>query len=67
MALLICLVLAIAWAGGGRYLLQRQLWMDEVHSWLLIQEPQPQRSLQALGAGIDYNPPTYVFLASARP
>ncbi len=63
MALLICLVLAIAWAGGGRYLLQRQLWMDEVHSWLLIQEPQPQRSLQALGAGIDYNPPTYVFLA----
>ena len=61
--LLVCLVLAIAWAGGGRYLLQRQLWMDEVHSWLLIQEPQTQRSLQALADGVDYNPPTYILLA----
>ncbi|MBC7965801.1 MAG: glycosyltransferase family 39 protein [Fuerstia sp.] len=62
-ALLICLVLVIAWIGGGRYLLQRQLWMDEVHSWLLIQEPQTQRSLQALADGVDYNPPTYMLLA----
>ncbi len=61
--LLICLMLAIAWAGGGRYLLQRQLWMDEVHSWLLIQEPETQRSLQALADGVDYNPPTYILLA----
>lgn len=62
-ALLICLMLAIAWAGGGRYLLQRQLWMDEVHSWLLIQAPQTQRSLQALADGVDFNPPTYILLA----
>ncbi|MEJ7592366.1 MAG: hypothetical protein WKF77_12515 [Planctomycetaceae bacterium] len=61
-ALLIFLLLAIAWAGGGRYLLQRQLWMDEVHSWLLIQEPETQRSLQALADGVDYNPPAYVLL-----
>ena len=61
--LLVCLVLAIAWAGGGRYLLQRQLWMDEIHSWLLIQEPQMPRSLQALADGVDYNPPTYILLA----
>ena len=56
-------MLAIAWAGGGRYLLQRQLWMDEIHSWLLIREPQTQRSLQALADGVDYNPPTYILLA----
>ena len=63
MALLICMMLGIAWAGGGRYLLQRQLWMDEIHSWLLIREPQTQRSLQALADGVDYNPPTYILLA----
>ena len=61
--LLICVMLAIASAGGGCYLLQRQLWMDEIHSWLLIQEPQTQRSLQALADGVDYNPPTYILLA----
>ena len=30
-----CLIMGLALAGGGRYLLQRQLWMDEIHSWLL--------------------------------
>ncbi len=43
--------------------MRRQLWMDEIHSWLLIQEPQTQRSLQALADGGDYNPPTYLLLA----
>jgi len=62
-ALVALLILAIAWAGSGRYLLRRQLWMDEIHSWLLIQEPQTQRSLQALADGVDYNPPTYILLA----
>ena len=66
MALLIWLMLAIAWVGEGRYLLQRQLWMDEIHSWLLIREPQTQRSLQALADGVDYNPPTYILLARQR-
>jgi hypothetical protein len=62
-ALLILLLLTIALATGGRYLMQRKLWMDEVHSWLLIQEPSTSRSLQALADGFDYNPPTYVMLA----
>lgn len=62
-SLLICVVLAAAWAGGGQYLLQRQLWMDEVHSWLLIKEPGTLRSLQALADGVDFNPPTYIMLA----
>ena len=55
--------MTIALAGGGRYLMQRELWMDEVHSWLLSQEPLSQRSLQALADGVDYNPPTYLMLA----
>ncbi len=58
-----CLIMVLALAGGGRYLLQRQLWMDEIHSWLLIQESQTQRSLQALADGVDYNPPAYILLA----
>lgn len=61
--LLVLLMLLIAWAGGGRSLLQRQMWMDEIHSWLLIQEPETQRALQALADGVDYNPPTYILLA----
>ena len=61
--LLILLLLSVALAGGGRYLMQRQLWMDEVHSWLLITEPATERSLQALADGVDYNPPTYLILA----
>jgi len=62
-ALLMTLVLAIAWAVGGGYLMQRQMWMDEIHSWLLIQDASTSRSLQALADGVDYNPPTYILLA----
>ena len=62
-ALVVTLVLAIAWAVGGGYLMQRQMWMDEIHSWLLIQDASTSRSLQALADGVDYNPPTYIVLA----
>ena len=62
-ALLILIVLSLAYVAGGRYLLQRQMWMDEVHSWLLIKEPDPERSLRALADGVDFNPPTYLVLA----
>ncbi len=43
--------------------MQRQMWMDEIHSWLLIQDDSTSRSLQALADGVDYNPPTYILLA----
>ncbi len=43
--------------------MQRQMWMDEIHSWLLIQDDSIPRSLQALADGVDYNPPTYILLA----
>lgn len=62
-AILTALILLIAWSVGGGYLMQRQMWMDEIHSWLLIQDESTPRSLQALADGVDYNPPTYVLLA----
>ena len=62
-ALLATLVLSIVWAVDGGYLMQRQMWMDEIHSWLLIQDASTSRSLQALADGVDYNPPTYILLA----
>ncbi|HQX50996.1 MAG TPA: hypothetical protein PLR25_13875 [Planctomycetaceae bacterium] len=62
-ALLILILLTLSIAAGGRYMLQRQMWMDEIHSWLLITEPDTQRSLQALADGVDFNPPTYILLA----
>ena len=62
-AILTALMLSIAWSVGGGYLMQRQMWMDEIHSWLLIQDNSTPRSLQALADGVDYNPPTYILLA----
>lgn len=60
---LIAVLLSLAYAAGGSYLLKRQPWMDEIHSWLLITEPDTQRALQALADGVDFNPPTYILLA----
>jgi hypothetical protein len=59
--LLSCLLLS-AWLAGGTVLLTRQLWMDEVHSWLLVTDPQPTHALQALRDGVDFNPPTWFMM-----
>ncbi|MFN9720143.1 MAG: hypothetical protein ACK58L_15705 [Planctomycetota bacterium] len=40
-------------------LLTRQLWMDEVHSWLLLTDPDPSHALTALADGVDFNPPAW--------
>ena len=60
---LTALILSIAWSVGGGYLMQRQMWMDEIHSSLLMQDASTPRSLQALADGVDYNPPTSILLA----
>lgn len=51
------------WVGGGSDLLHRTLWMDEVHSWLLITDPDVDHALAALADGADYNPPGYYLVA----
>jgi len=62
-AIVLLLVFAMAWAVGGRVLLTRPFWMDELHSWLLISDPDAGHAMSALANGADYNPPTYYLVA----
>lgn len=48
-----------AWIAGGAKLLTRQLWMDEVHSWLLLTDQSQTRTVAALADGADFNPPAW--------
>lgn len=57
------MVMALSYAGFGRTLLTRPLWMDEVHSWLLITDADVGHAMSALADGADYNPPTYYLVA----
>lgn len=49
----------------GQALLLRPFWMDEVHSWLLISDPDLSHAMDALRKGADYNPPGYYLFARA--
>lgn len=37
--------------------------MDELHSWLLVTDPDVGHAMSALADGADYNPPTYYLVA----
>jgi hypothetical protein len=56
-------VIVLSWAGLGQRLLTRPLWMDEIHSWLLISDADVGHAMSALADGADYNPPTYYLVA----
>ncbi len=58
-SILFVLLIGTAWLAGGSYLLKRQLWMDEVHSWLLVSDPETDHAMSALADGVDFNPPTW--------
>ena len=62
-AVLLALILSTAWMAGGSYLLTRHLWMDEVHSWILVSDSDTGHAIRALADGVDFNPPTW-FLAT---
>jgi len=64
-AILLVLILAVAWGVAGQRLLHRPFWMDELHSWLLITDPSIDHAMSALADGADYNPPTYYLAARA--
>lgn len=68
-SLLIAVVLSViftaTYAAFGHTLLLRPFWMDEVHSWLLISDPDASHAVQSLQQGADYNPPVYYFVARA--
>ena len=61
--LLLLVIFAAAWSGFGQRLLTRPLWMDELHSWLLITDSNADHAMSALADGADYNPPTYFLVA----
>ena len=61
-SVLLAMTLGTAWMAGGSYLLSRHLWMDEIHSWILVSDPDTGHAIRALADGVDFNPPTW-FLA----
>lgn len=40
-------------------LLSRLMWMDEVHSWLIVSDTDLSHAMHALADGVDFNPPTW--------
>lgn len=52
----------IIWMTQGSSLLFRDLWMDEVHSWLLLTAPTQGHMLHALADGADFNPPGWYLI-----
>lgn len=63
---LICLLfssLAVFLTCGGYFLLHRSLWMDEVHTSLLVTDANLMHAVSALRDGVDFNPPGYFLLA----
>lgn len=64
-AFTITVIFVCSFAIWGQTLLLRPFWMDEVHSWLLISDPDVNHALNALRRGADYNPPVYYLVARA--
>ena len=60
---LVLMLIVGSWLGGGVQLLTRPFWMDELHSQILVDDPDALHALSALTDGVDYNPPTYFALA----
>lgn len=44
---------------SGWQILTRPLWMDEIHTWLIVTDPSLSHAMTALSNGADFNPPTY--------
>ncbi|MFK7817481.1 MAG: glycosyltransferase family 39 protein [Planctomycetaceae bacterium] len=51
--------IAMILATAGSEILTRPLWMDEVHTWLIVTDPSLSHAMTALSHGADFNPPTY--------
>ena len=42
---------------------RHSFWLDEIHSQLLVDDPDLSHAATGLALGVDYNPPTYFLLA----
>lgn len=59
MGLLMILLIATAGLSNGSLLMTRKLWMDEVHSWLIVTDDNSSHAMMALADGADFNPPSW--------
>lgn len=65
LAFVIAVMLFGSWCVGARALIDRSMWMDEVHSWLLVTDPDWNHAFGALADGVDFNPPGWFAVTRA--
>lgn len=65
MGLLVFLLIAVAGLSHGSLLMTRKLWMDEVHSWLIVTDDSTSHAMMALADGADFNPPSWFLVTRA--
>ena len=65
MGLLVFLLIAAAGLSQGSLLMNRKLWMDEVHSWLIVTDETTSHAMTALADGADFNPPSWFLVTRA--
>ena len=57
-------LLLVIWIGADAgFLVVRPLWMDEVHTWLIVTDDDVPHAMRALADGVDFNPPAYYLVA----
>jgi hypothetical protein len=57
-----CFLAVEIWLCGGGILFTRPLWLDEIHTLLVVGNRDVQTSMRGLAAGDDFNPPTLYLL-----
>ncbi len=65
MGLVVVLLIATAALSNGTQLMTRKLWMDEIHSWLIVTDSSTSHAMMALADGADFNPPSWFLVTRA--
>ena len=65
MGLVVILLIATASLSNGTLLMTRKLWMDEIHSWLIVTDNSTSHAMMALSDGADFNPPSWFLVTRA--
>ena len=65
MGLVVILLIATAALSNGTLLMTRKLWMDEIHSWLIVTDNSTSHAMMALADGADFNPPSWFLVTRA--
>lgn len=65
MGLVVILLIVTAALSNGTLLMTRKLWMDEIHSWLIVTDNSTSHALMALADGADFNPPSWFLVTRA--